>query len=135
MLDPEKDADVWLATVERASLAMYSHWDALLTANGIMVGIASIFAAIGKFSKYPALILIACAVISSTLLVWNFNGKVASTQRALKGILSAKPSGEQFTERLQQIADESKQRNCRTRIAQFMVLAEIVILIIMLYEI
>lgn len=59
---------------DKLSEATYSHWNALLTFNGILVGAFSVLAALDRINKLIALILLGLSVCSSILLIINFIG-------------------------------------------------------------
>lgn len=133
-LDTEKDSELLLALIERASTAAYSQWNALLTFNGIVIAAVSILAVFGKANKPLGIGLILLAIVSSILLIWNFNSTVNSSQRLLRDAIGEQPPMEQFHRGLKEISRGGKRRVQRTAIAQILAATEVLGLLFIKYK-
>ncbi len=121
---------------DAAREAMYSHWNALLTVNGILIGVLSVLAAFGKVERYLLLAFFSSCVVLSVLLIWNFISFQVMYDELLKKLLGINPvpTPADREQRIKQRQRESGWRFKRTSIAQFLLLAETVILFFVIYE-
>ncbi|MGA9362844.1 MAG: hypothetical protein WBW16_00565 [Bacteroidota bacterium] len=130
-LDLERDRDVLQLLRTIAAEATSSHWNALLTYNGILIAVFSIFAVFGKINHCLLLILPSCFVISSGLLIWSFASAVDSSQKMLTRALGLRPPA----------TDEEKEKQNkaliwrfrRVTIAQALILLQTVLLFLFIY--
>lgn len=118
----------------RVNEATYSHWNALLTFNGILIGAFSVLAALDKVSRTVALALLACSVFSSILLIINFvsigdmyNQLLKKIAEQIQSMLNDDPN--KYANRKK----ESAWRYRRTLVAQLFLILEALILLLPVY--
>jgi len=114
--------------------AVYGHWNALLTFNGILIGAFSILAALDRVDKLAAILLLTASVVSSILLLINFRSLVNFQNELLKkvaeniqSVLNTDPN--KYAKRKKQ----SAWRYRRTSIAQLLLILEAITLLLIIY--
>jgi hypothetical protein len=130
-LDLERDRDVLQLLRTMAAEATSAHWNALLTYNGILIAVFSIFAVFGKVNHCLLLILPSCFVISSALLIWSFASAVESSQKMLTRALGLRPSATDEEKEMEHKALSWRFR--RATIAQVLILIQTVLLFLSIY--
>ncbi|MFN0159394.1 MAG: hypothetical protein ACKVRP_15140 [Bacteroidota bacterium] len=110
----------------------YSHWNALLTFNGILLAAFSLIGVVGKGNKLVLLSLLACSILSSFLIIWNFIS-LGNLYGEIKEYYLKRPSKstqDDKNQRRQKMVSQSKWRKGRTRIAQVLIVAECIMLFV-----
>ena len=120
---------------EGLEAARYSHWNSLLTFNGILIGAFSVLGALEKVNKWLVLGLILLSAISSALIIWNFSSFESRYNLLLKQATGKLPptTSENKDERIKEREDESRLRLWRTRIAVGVLVAQAVVLLVIIY--
>lgn len=111
--------------------ALYSQWNALLSFNGILMAAFSVIGVLGKGNKLVLLILLACSILSSLFLIWNYvifgnlYGEIIDTY-----LEQSEFSLDENTRRRQKKESQSQWRKRRTLSSQILIVLEIIILFI-----
>ncbi len=113
-----------------------SHWNVLLTFNGILIGAFSVLGALERVNRCLVLVLISCSILSSALLIWNFISFENTYDQLIKKAVGKlpPPTPSDRDQRLKQRDEESRWRERRTRIAQVLLIIQSIVLFVIIYS-
>jgi len=119
---------------DRLMSAKYSHWNGLLTFNGILISAFSVVAALNKPDKVFVITFFVSAICSSYLIIKNFVGFETMYDQLIKSLLGTDPHPTEANRenRTSLREDQSRERFNRVYTTYGLLFVQILILLLII---